>query len=324
VGGRANKRNVSCMVDGGDTREVAEDDEVSVVSDDGGDEERTRNANVWPRSGVQVHSYYRKLAIWKNVIRGVGQIFQSAEAFRQMICQFAIANHFTYRFDRYCKQRIVVRCQPSECPFYICVRGGKNTKVMYLKDYNGHHKHSVGEMCQMGVWGRRRVRAELLAQLIEGKVRLCLDYSPRDIMLDLELELGIRLTYMQSWRAREFVRMMVLGRPEDHYKILPWMCAAIVRANPESVAFCEVEDSRFQRMFVAYAANINGFKLGCCMMLFVDGCHLSGPYKGVLHTLLQYLTSFNINQSVTEETCIPQKLTRFTKVDLDKHLGIPG
>ena len=48
----------------------------------------------------------------------------------------------------------------------------------------------------MDVWGRRRVRSELLVQLIEGKVCLCLDYSSRDIMLDLELELSIRLTYM--------------------------------------------------------------------------------------------------------------------------------
>ena len=69
--------------------------------------------------------------------------------------------------------------------------------------------------------GRRRVRAELLAHLIEGKLRLCMDYAPKDIMQDLELELGIRLTYMKSWRAREFVRMMVLGRPDDHYKLLP-------------------------------------------------------------------------------------------------------
>ena len=144
---------------------------------------------------------------------------------------------------------------------------------------NGQHKHNVGEMCQMGVWGRRRVRAELLAILIEGKVRLCLDYFPRYIMQDLELELGIRLTYIQSWRVREFVRMMVLGRPEDHYKLLSWMCAAIVRANPKSAAFCEIEECHFQRMFVAYAANINGFKLGCHMMLFVDRCHLSGLYK---------------------------------------------
>jgi len=69
--------------------------------------------------------------------------------------------------------------------------------------------------------------------------------------------------------------MVVLGPPEDHYKLLPWMCVAIVRANPESMTFCEVEDSRFQKMFVAYATNINGFKLGCRMMLFVDGCHLT-------------------------------------------------
>jgi len=76
--------------------------------------------------------------------------------------------------------------------------------------------------------------------------------------------------------------MMVLSRPEDHYKLLSWMCTIVFRANPESVAFCEVEDCRFQRMFVVYAANINGFQLGCRMMLFVDGCHFSGPYKGTL------------------------------------------
>ena len=40
-------------------------------------------------------------------------------------------------------------------------------------------------------------------------------------MQDLEFELGIRLTYMQPWRAREFVHMMVLGKPVEHYRLLP-------------------------------------------------------------------------------------------------------
>jgi len=57
------------------------------------------------------------------------------------------------------------------------------------------------------------------------------------------------------------------------------MCAVIIRASPGSLAFCEVEGSRFNRMFVAYAATINGFKIECHMILFVDGYH-SGPYKG--------------------------------------------
>jgi len=109
-----------------------------------------------------------------------------------------------------------------------------------------------------------------------------MNYSPIELMKDFELELGMKMTYMQAWRAREYVHLLVMGRPEDHYKVLPWMCVAIVRANPDSRAFCEVEGSRFKRMFVAYGASLNGFILGCRKMLFVDGTHLSGPYEGTL------------------------------------------
>ena len=53
VGDGGSKWPVSCMMVGGDRRQMAEDDEVSVVSDDGGDDEINKNGNVWPRSGVQ-------------------------------------------------------------------------------------------------------------------------------------------------------------------------------------------------------------------------------------------------------------------------------
>jgi len=99
-----------------------------------------------------------------------------------MICRYAIANHFSYLYEQNCKQRIVVQCDAVGCPFYICVKGEKNTQVMSLKDFKGKYVHSVGEQSQMGIWGKRRVRAELLAHLIEGKVLLCLDYSLKDIM----------------------------------------------------------------------------------------------------------------------------------------------
>jgi len=55
-----------------------------------------------------------------------------------------------------------------------------------------------------------------------------------------------------------------------------------VRANPRSVTVCDVDRCWFYRMFVAYAANVNGLKLGCRLVLFVDGTHLSRPYKGTL------------------------------------------
>ena len=74
------------------------------------------------------------------------------------------------------------------------------------------------------------------------------------------------------------MRLIVLRRPIEHYKLLLWMCVAIMRVSLGSVAFCEVEGSRFRRTFIAYTANVNGFKLRCRMILFVDGTHLSRPY----------------------------------------------
>ena len=65
------------------------------------------------------------------------------------------------------------------------------------KEFEPGHVHSVGAECQMGKWGRRRMRASLLSTLIEGKVRLSDGYTPPEILKDLQLEMGMKVTYMQ-------------------------------------------------------------------------------------------------------------------------------
>jgi len=99
----------------------------------------------------------------------------------------------------------VVKCKARECQFFICARGNRKAEGMVVKDFKAQHKHSVGDECQVGKWGRRRLRARLLARLIEGKICVSMDYSPTEIMKDLELELGMKFSYVQSWRAREYV-----------------------------------------------------------------------------------------------------------------------
>jgi len=90
-----------------------------------------------------------------------------------------------------------VKCKARGCDFYICARGHLKVEVMTVKEFRGEHKHCVGNECQAGKWGRRRLRAKLLARLIEGKILLSFDYSPTQIMKNLELELGIKLSHMQ-------------------------------------------------------------------------------------------------------------------------------
>ena len=56
------------------------------------------------------------------------------------------------------------------------------------------------------------------------------------------------------------------------------------REGEPIVVVYEVDRCRFYRMFVAYAANVNGFKLGCRLVLFINGTHLSRPCQGTMFT----------------------------------------
>ena len=85
----------------------------------------------------------------------------------------------------------------------------------------------------MDQWGKERVRAKSVSQLKEGKVGKSYHY--------LELEVAMSLTCIQELRAREYVRLLVKGQLEDHYKLLSWICALIIRSNPDSRAFHEFD-----------------------------------------------------------------------------------
>ena len=136
------------------------------------------------------------MAIWKTEIKGKGQVFASTVSFRHGIWKYAMTNRFDYKFVRNCKQRIAIKCKAKGCPFYICVRGNLKMDGMYVKEFVGARIHSVGDECKMGKWGGRRMRANLLGTLIEEKLSISADYSPCEIMKDLQMEMGIKVSYM--------------------------------------------------------------------------------------------------------------------------------
>jgi len=115
---------------------------------------------------------------------------------------------------------------------------------MYVKELVGGHVHIIEDDYMIGKWGGRRMRANLLGSLIEEKVSLLADYPPCEIMKDLQLELGIKVSYMQCWRTREYLSMLAVGRLQNHYRLVLWLCAAITRANPNSRAFVELDGCR--------------------------------------------------------------------------------
>lgn len=57
---------------------------------------------VWPRSGLHVEAYRRKMKVWKNKIKEVGQIFASDDTFRHSMWKYIVAHWFQYQFKRSC------------------------------------------------------------------------------------------------------------------------------------------------------------------------------------------------------------------------------
>ena len=60
----------------------------------------------------------------------------------------------------------------------------------------------------------------------------------------------------------------------------------ISTTNPGSMAIIHSDASKqppnFKRIFICLAASRNGFLEGCRPVIGLDGCHLKGPYGGVL------------------------------------------
>ena len=80
----------------------------------------------------------------------------------------------------------------------MCIKGHYKMDGMIVQDFTGENVNSIGEQCKMGRWGHRRMGAKLLSRVIDGQLRLSMDYLPTELMKDMELELGIKMTYMQA------------------------------------------------------------------------------------------------------------------------------
>ena len=77
----------------------ATDGEFDDVESDSGSEIEGE-VGVWSASGVTSEAYKRTMVVWKNEIRGKGQKFTLADAFRYRMWKYAIAHQFDYKLER--------------------------------------------------------------------------------------------------------------------------------------------------------------------------------------------------------------------------------
>ncbi|XP_052160065.1 uncharacterized protein LOC127777503 [Oryza glaberrima] len=204
-------------------------------------------------------------ATWKNVITGVGQVFDGPKDFRDALHKYAIAHKFHYRFIKNDSSRVTAECTGEDCPWRIHASKSPAKKQFMIK------KISESHTCESETVKSHRLASQRwVASVIKEKLRDSPNYRPRDIASDLQREYGLCLNYSQAWRGRSIAQKELHSTHDEVTSQLPWFCGRIMQTNPQSVAtVVPMEDSKF-RLFVAFHASLHGFEHGCRPLLFLD------------------------------------------------------
>ena len=98
----------------------------------------------------------------------------------------------------------------------------------------------------------RQATKSIVGSIIVGKcVELDVIYTPKDIQSDMLAEYGVRLTYMQAWRAKETTLELIRGDPIQSYTKLSSYFQILEASFPCShIKMHKSKDDRFLYLFV--------------------------------------------------------------------------
>ncbi|XP_047264764.1 uncharacterized protein LOC107864724 [Capsicum annuum] len=105
-------------------------------------------------------------------------------------------------------------------------------------------------------------------------------YSATEIRSDMKEDLGMDLTYIMCWRAKEQAIEYLRGKPSASYGKLPAYIHVLNTTYPGShIRMKKHEDNEFLYIFIALTTFIQGFD-HCRPMILVDASYLRGLYNG--------------------------------------------
>jgi len=186
-----------------------------------------------------------------------GMLFANVDAFREVLKDYVIQEGFEIIRTRNERARFTAVCAVSECEWYIHASVHPDKSTFEIKVY--HDKHSCAKTTN-----NSEVSSNWIAQKMVAHLR-----ADPNLSYDV-IEEHLLTKYAKSYGKLRKYALIVL------------------KSNPGSTAYITVDRHEishnpvFKRFFLSMAAMKMGFKKGCRQFIGLDGCHLKGPYGGVL------------------------------------------
>ncbi|KAK3221868.1 hypothetical protein Dsin_008893 [Dipteronia sinensis] len=212
-----------------------------------------------------------------------GQLFNDVNHFRQILRDFTIQEGFALNRVKNESRRVIVKCKAGGCTWRVYASPTADGMTYKIKSYSGEHT------CQK-LTKNEEANATWIANRYGYLIRSNPDMKISLLATDLRQKYGLVVSTWKLYRAKQ---KALESAGEDHkasFKKL-YKYDNIVRiTNPGSIALEKVQrpalgaPAHFQRFFLSFYSQKAGYLAGCRPFIGLDGCHLKGPFGGVLLT----------------------------------------
>ncbi|XP_075092375.1 uncharacterized protein LOC142172611 [Nicotiana tabacum] len=202
-----------------------------------------------------------------------GQVYKDKATLKEVMENYVIAQRFQFRVDR----SNAVRYQFEDCDWRFKASSINKSELFKVREFNDNHTCPLKDK----VYEQRHASSSLISGIIRTKLtNHKRKYTPRDIIDDVKSDLGVDVSYMLAWRAKEKAMNFLRDEPADSYKKLPGYLYTMDKTYPGShIRMEKSSKNEFMYVYISLYAFIRGFD-HCRPIVVVDGSHLKSYYTG--------------------------------------------
>ncbi|XP_015167934.1 uncharacterized protein [Solanum tuberosum] len=196
------------------------------------------------------------------------QVYKNKYVLTSALKRHSILKHFQFKTTRSSSISYSIQCLGENCCLSLRASSLNKSQMFKIREFESEHTclllhNSLSE---------RQATKSVVGSIIVGK---CAEpdviYTPKDIQRDMLSEYGVRLTYMQAWRAKEAALELVRGDPIQSYAKLPSYFHILEATYPGSIlplayAIVDSENDASWRWFFEQFRDAFGQRLEMCIV----------------------------------------------------------
>ena len=219
------------------------------------------------------------------------QSFGNFRSFNAILKDYCIQEGFEIEKKKYERTRVTAICKAEGCPWRIHASLAPDKLSFMIKTFTNRHT------CTQ-VRSNRIATSTWLAKHLLDSFKIHPNMSIDAMRAEIKNRFGLDVCNRRLWRARAMAKEDIEGSHAQSFKMLQCYASMVFETNPDSVSIVNSElipspntgrledrdtpPPRFKRIFICFDGVRKEFIEGCRPFFGLDGCHLKGPYKGVL------------------------------------------